>query len=240
MRMTESGNEAVTDPAATDGIAADEQLNAQVSAPAVPFGEWPSPVTAAEIASAPVTGSFPTILGSDAWWQQGLPDEGGRTTVMHSSGGKQTALLSAPWNARTRVHEYGGLAYLPIPRSALAGKPGAKQARGYQILFANFADQRLYLSAPGRQPASAVPPRTVPLRTSRPRSPLIRPPSRPHRAKERSAPEACGTPISFSRTTAVRSGACKSGTRAARSAGPSWQYRWTVPRPTIPRRSGPW
>ncbi len=143
MRMTESGNEVVTDQAVTDGMAADEQPNAEVTAPAVPFGEWPSPITAAEIASAPVTGSFPTILGSDAWWQQGLPEEGGRTTVVHSSGGKQTALLPAPWNARTRVHEYGGLAYLPIPRSAL----GSKQAKGYQILFANFADQRLYLAA---------------------------------------------------------------------------------------------
>ena len=50
---------------------------------------------------------------------------------MHSSGGKQTTLLPAPWNARTRVHEYGGLSYLPIPRSALRpGQPGAKQRAG--------------------------------------------------------------------------------------------------------------
>ncbi len=157
MRMTESGNEVVSDPAVTDSIAADEQLNAQVTAPAVPFGEWPSPITAAEIATAQVTGSFPTIIGSDAWWQQGLPDEGGRTTVVHSSGGKQTALLPAPWNARTRVHEYGGLAYLPIPRSALAGQRGGKSARGHQILFANFADQRLYLTAPGTAAGEADP-----------------------------------------------------------------------------------
>jgi dipeptidyl aminopeptidase/acylaminoacyl peptidase len=155
--MTESGNKVVTDPAVTDSIAADEQLNAQVTAPAVPFGEWPSPITAAEIATAQVTGSFPTIIGSDAWWQQGLPDEGGRTTVMHSSGGKQTALLPAPWNARTRVHEYGGLAYLPIPRSALTGQHGGKSARGHQILFANFADQRLYLTAPGTAAGGADP-----------------------------------------------------------------------------------
>ena len=157
MRMTESGNKVVTDPAVTDSIAADEQLNAQVTAPAVPFGEWPSPITAAEIATAQVTGSFPTIIGSDAWWQQGLPDEGGRTTVMHSSGGKQTALLPAPWNARTRVHEYGGLAYLPIPRSALTRQHGGKSARGHQILFANFADQRLYLTAPGTAAGGADP-----------------------------------------------------------------------------------
>ncbi len=39
--------------------AADVQPNADVTVPAVPFGEWQSPITAAEVASAQVTGSFP-------------------------------------------------------------------------------------------------------------------------------------------------------------------------------------
>ena len=120
-----------------------------VTVPAVPFGEWPSPITATEIATGQVTGSFPIVLGSDAWWQLGLPDEGGRTTVMHLSGGKQTMQLPAPWNARTRVHEYGGLSYLPISRAALPAQHPGKAARGYLLLFANFADQRLYLAGPG-------------------------------------------------------------------------------------------
>ncbi len=95
------------------------------------------------------------VLGSDAWWQQGLPDEGGRTTVMHSSGGKQTALLAAPWNVRTRVHEYGGRSYLPVPRSATSG---TKSAKGYQLLFVNYADQRLYLTGTGtEEPAPLTP-----------------------------------------------------------------------------------
>jgi dipeptidyl aminopeptidase/acylaminoacyl peptidase len=34
-----------------------------------------------------------------------------------------------PWNARTRVHEYGGRSYLPLPDG---------------LVFANFPDQRLY------------------------------------------------------------------------------------------------
>jgi dipeptidyl aminopeptidase/acylaminoacyl peptidase len=34
-----------------------------------------------------------------------------------------------PWNARTRVHEYGGKSYLPLPDG---------------FIFANFGDQRLY------------------------------------------------------------------------------------------------
>src|SRR6202034_1926137 len=51
--------------------------------------------------------------------------------------------------ARTRVHEYGGRSYLPIARSALPGQQEGKNPRGYALLFANFADQRLYLTGPG-------------------------------------------------------------------------------------------
>jgi len=141
MPMTDSGTPIIGEEAV------DEEATPEITAPAVPFGEWPSPITAAEIASGQPAGTFPVVLGADIWWQQGLPDEGGRTTIMHSSGGKQTAVLPAPWNARTRVHEYGGQSYLPIARSKLPGH--AKNARGYEILFANFADQRLYLAGPG-------------------------------------------------------------------------------------------
>jgi dipeptidyl aminopeptidase/acylaminoacyl peptidase len=141
MRMTESGTNSTVDQAA------DQEETAQPTTPAIPFGEWPSPISAAEIARGQGAASFPLVLGSDTWWQQGLPDEGGRTTIMHSSGGKQAALLPAPWSARTRVHEYGGLSYLPIPRAKLPGNAGS--APGYEILFANFSDQRLYLAGPG-------------------------------------------------------------------------------------------
>ncbi len=143
MSMTESGSGI----AASDAEVAEEQVGTAGGAPAIPYGEWPSPITAAEVARGEVSGSFPTVLGGDAWWQERRPDEGGRTTVMHHSGGKQTELLSAPWNARTRVHEYGGRSYLPVPRSALGG---ARAGRGYQILFANYADQRLYLAGRGK------------------------------------------------------------------------------------------
>jgi hypothetical protein len=148
--MTERGYEA-SGPAGQAG-AAEDQAGAEVPAalPAVPFGQWPSPITAAAVAAGQVRASSPTVLGDDTWWQQSLPEEGGRTTVIHSSGDQQNALLAAPWNARTRVHEYGGRSYLPIPRAALAATDGeaAAAADGYEILFANYADQRLYLTNP--------------------------------------------------------------------------------------------
>jgi dipeptidyl aminopeptidase/acylaminoacyl peptidase len=165
MPMTDSGNEVAVDSTRQAGTT-DGQISADLTIPAVPFGEWPSPISAAEIANAQVTGSFPTVHGSDTWWQAGLPAEGGRTTVMHGSGGKQTTLLPAPWNARTRVHEYGGLSYLPIPRSALPARHPGKATRGYLLMFANFADQRLYLAAPGVAEGKELPTPLTPDPTS--------------------------------------------------------------------------
>ena len=149
MPMTASGIEA-GDPASIAADTANGQVSPEVTLPAAPFGEWPSPIAAADVARADASVSFPIVRGSEVWWQQVLPDEGGRTTVVHSSGAKRAVLLPDPWNARTRVHEYGGLSYLPIPRAALARSRGGSQAqspRGHAVLFANFADQRLYLAA---------------------------------------------------------------------------------------------
>ncbi|HSZ43051.1 MAG TPA: prolyl oligopeptidase family serine peptidase, partial [Trebonia sp.] len=144
--MTDSGSEVAVGSTEQSG-AADVQVNVDITVPAVPFGEWHSPITAAQVAKAH-EGSFPTVVAGDVWWQVEVPGEGGRATVMHDGGGTQTMLLPSPWDARTRVHEYGGLSYLPIPRSALAaGHPG-KSDGGYLLLFANFADQRLYLAGP--------------------------------------------------------------------------------------------
>ncbi len=156
MRMTASGNEA-DDRIVTTGATAADQTRLGPALPAVPFGAWPSPITAAEIAGAQASGVFPTVVGSNVWWQQVLPNEGGRITVMHSSGGKPTMLLGSPWNARSRVHEYGGQSYLPVPRSALAGSRGQ---RGHVLVFVDFADQRMYLTPAAAAAAEAPRPLT--------------------------------------------------------------------------------
>ena len=72
------------------------------------------------------------------WWQERRPSDGGRTAIVASAGpgAEPRELLPAPWNARTRVHEYGGKSYLAVPSLSLAG--------GFDLVFANFADQRLY------------------------------------------------------------------------------------------------
>ena len=121
-----------------------------VPAPRIPYGAWPSPITAADVAKGQVLISFPMVSGTDVWWQEGRPDEGGRVTVVCcDADGQQRAMLPAPWNARSRVHEYGGRAYLPVPGRAGDGR---SEATGRAVVFANYEDQRLYLAA---EPVSA-------------------------------------------------------------------------------------
>ncbi|HEX8005347.1 MAG TPA: prolyl oligopeptidase family serine peptidase [Trebonia sp.] len=109
-----------------------------------PYGTWKSPISATDVAAAQVRLSYPDMAGDEVWWQEGRPAEGGRITVAARGGAGQTRdLLPAPWSARTRVHEYGGKAYLPVPASG----------GGFGLAFANFADQRLYLLADPGEPA---------------------------------------------------------------------------------------
>jgi dipeptidyl aminopeptidase/acylaminoacyl peptidase len=127
--------------------------NGADTAPAVPaisFGAWPSPISAADVARSRLRLAYPRVIGGEVWWQETRPEEGGRVTVVHrSAGGKLTDALPAPWNARTRVHEYGGLSYLPVPRaSAQPAAAGGRAPRGHVIVFANYADQRLYVAGP--------------------------------------------------------------------------------------------
>jgi len=100
-----------------------------------PFGEWPSPIDVADVAGRQIGLAFPGIGETGVWWQETRPSQGGRLAVVcQGADGVRRDLLPMPWNARTRVHEYGGKSYLPVPGG---------------FIFANFADQRLYLMAPG-------------------------------------------------------------------------------------------
>lgn len=76
-----------------------------------PYGSWPSPILAADVAagSHPVDGA--RFVGDEVWWLERVPAEGGRTTVRRWREGAIDTLLPAPWDARSRVHEYGGGAW---------------------------------------------------------------------------------------------------------------------------------
>jgi len=104
-----------------------------------PYGSWPSPISARDVARGGIALGFAVATGDGSvWWHEGRPDEGGRTTVVRDG----VDLLPAPWNARTRVHEYGGRSYLPLNDG---------------FVFANFEDQRLYRLRGGSEPEPLTP-----------------------------------------------------------------------------------
>jgi len=125
----------------------------------VPYGAWPSPISAADVARGVVRLSAPRLVGDvegpaaggEVWWTEGRPDEGGRAVVVRcDAAGEVTDVLPPGWNARTRVHEYGGVPWLPVPVEG-----------GTALVFAHWDDQRLYRLDPGSKtptPLTPAPP----------------------------------------------------------------------------------
>ena len=114
---------------------------AQASAP---YGTWTSPIAARTVAAAAVRLGGVAAEGDDIYWIEGRPDEGGRNAVVkRDANGRIADVTPEGINVRTRVHEYGGAAYVV--------------SRGV-IYYSDFADQRLYRLEPGRSPEPLTPP----------------------------------------------------------------------------------
>src|ERR687887_464486 len=108
-----------------------------------PYGSWASPITADLIASATIALVQIALDGDDIYWSELRPTEGGRVVVVRRSpDGRTMDVTPAPFNARTRVHEYGGGAYAVADGT---------------VYFSNFADQRLYRQDPGVPPRPLTP-----------------------------------------------------------------------------------
>lgn len=98
-----------------------------------PFGEWLSPISAARVAAGSRPLARPRVYNGDLYWVEGRTAEGGRMVVARARPGQPPCTCTpAPFNVRTRVHEYGGGAYLPLPGG---------------MLFSNFSDNLLYVQA---------------------------------------------------------------------------------------------
>lgn len=108
-----------------------------------PYGSWASPITSDAIVSGSVGLASVLVDGADLYWTEMRPGEKGRMVVVRRAPDRQTGDVNpAPYNARTRVHEYGG---------------GAVAAVDGVVYFSNFADQRLYRQRPGETPQAVTP-----------------------------------------------------------------------------------
>ncbi len=112
-----------------------------------PYGAWCSPITADAIVAESVgigSVAFDRAIGNgDAandiaiLWTESRPAEGGRIVIVRRAADGTTADVNPPpYNVRTRVHEYGG---------------GAWIVHNGVVWFSNFDDQRIYRQEIGRQ-----------------------------------------------------------------------------------------
>ena len=112
-----------------------------------PYGSWKSPITSDLIVAQSIALSDVRLDGGHVYWLEGRPQERGRSVVVRAEAdGRQTDITPAPYNARTRVHEYGG---------------GSWTVRDGTVYFSNFADGRLYRQVPDAstpQPLTPPPP----------------------------------------------------------------------------------
>ena len=89
----------------------------------------PSPITPARVAEATAAVGEPRLFEGALHWVENRPSQGGRVTLLRAEGESARELTPEPYNVRSRVHEYGGAAYLPT-RDA--------------VYFVNAGDQNIH------------------------------------------------------------------------------------------------
>ncbi|MBW4474384.1 MAG: S9 family peptidase [Stenomitos rutilans HA7619-LM2] len=107
------------------------------------YGSWKSPITSDLIVAGTIGLGGVRLDGDDVYWTELRPTEAGRNVVVkRTSDGQAIDVTPAPFNVRTRVHEYGGGSYLVHQGT---------------LYFSNFADQRLYRQTVGAEPIALTP-----------------------------------------------------------------------------------
>jgi dipeptidyl aminopeptidase/acylaminoacyl peptidase len=112
-----------------------------------PYGTWASPLSASAVAAGSLRLGAVQLDGDDIYWLEGRPREGGRSVlVRRSPDGSIAEVVPSEFNVRSRVHEYGGGAY--IVRDGVA----------YCV---NFSDQRVYRIARADSPDAVLVPEAL-------------------------------------------------------------------------------
>lgn len=114
----------------------------------LPYGAWPSPIHPEALVSGASTPTDVWAESGTTWWSQTRPDQGGRIQVVRRDpDGGVSDVLPDGWNARTRVHEYGGAAWW---------------VHDGRVFATSWTDQRLYRCDPGGEPVPLTPRPCVP------------------------------------------------------------------------------
>jgi dipeptidyl aminopeptidase/acylaminoacyl peptidase len=103
------------------------------------YGAWRSPITSDLIVAETIGLGQLEVAGGDTYWVESRPAERGRNVIVRQpQGGPSEDVNPAPFNARSRVHEYGGGAYV---------------LGSGDVFFTRYDDQMLYrVPRPGEAP----------------------------------------------------------------------------------------
>lgn len=107
-----------------------------------PYGSWKSPITSELIVAGSIGLGDLAIDGENLYWTELRPTEKGRSVLVQQRTDPSSDVTPAPWNIRSRVHEYGG--------GAFAVDQGT-------VYFINNSDQRLYRQGAGQTPTPLTP-----------------------------------------------------------------------------------
>jgi dipeptidyl aminopeptidase/acylaminoacyl peptidase len=119
------------------------QQNPEPVKTVAPYGAWASPLTAARVTAGALRFGEIALDGGDVYWTEGRASEGGRYVIVRRTPDGRISDVTPPgFNARSRVHEYGG--------AAMAVHRG-------DVYFANFPDQRVYVQRGGSTPVPLTP-----------------------------------------------------------------------------------
>ena len=103
-----------------------------------PYGSWKSPITTDLIVSGAIGMGQVVLDDEDIYWLEMRPSEEGRMVIVKQAlESEPVDVTPEPFSVRTRVHEYGGGAYL---------------VNDGVVFFSNFSDQRMYRQDPGEEP----------------------------------------------------------------------------------------
>lgn len=106
-----------------------------------PYGSWKSPFSVDMLVGRTTPLKEPGIDGDTIFWLEGRPAEKGRSTLIRLDGDTRTELTPAPFDVRSRVHEYGG---------------GSWTAANGIVVFSNGVDNLLYKITPGQADPVAI------------------------------------------------------------------------------------
>jgi dipeptidyl aminopeptidase/acylaminoacyl peptidase len=117
--------------------------SANLSPSELPYGAWPSPLTAEALADSQVRFENLRSVDGRLYWTENVPAAGGAHGVFHlDTTGTAIAVVPAVRNVRSRVHEYGAAPYLMVGNTAY---------------YTQFIDQRLYRLEPGAEADALTP-----------------------------------------------------------------------------------